>query len=161
MKRFIKIFALVAMFALMVSACKQKKEEAPIPEAPKPEVYQPQHKTAVVDLKTAKTYHYVAAPMSTAAKSVTVNYDGKNPYQTILVTFVYVNGDTFIYTVPDEFGIWKNEAGKWRILNDGSTVWMQGQTKQGKFHELIFYGDPRNNAKKITPNSYTGVIAYR
>lgn len=161
MKQFMKMFAIIAMFALMVSACKQKKVEAPLPETPKPEVYQSQHKTAVVDLKTAKKYHYVAAPMNTAAKTVTVNFDGKNPYQTILVTFVYVNGDTFIYTVPDEFGIWKNEVGKWRILNDGSTVWMQGQTKQGKFHELIFYGDPRNNAKKITPNSYTGVIAYR
>jgi hypothetical protein len=161
MKQFMKMFAIIAMFALMVSACKQKKEEAPMPEAPKAEVYQPQHKTAVVDLKTAKKYHYVAAPMNTAAKTVTVNFDGKNPYQTILVTFVYVNGDTFIYTVPDEFGIWKNEIGKWRILNDGSTVWMQGQTKQGKFHEFIFYSDPKNNAKKIKPNSYTGVIAYR
>ena len=96
MKQFMKMFAIIAMFALMVSACKQKKVEAPLPETPKPEVYQPQHKTAVVDLKTAKKYHYVAAPMNTAAKTVTVNFDGKNPYQTILVTFFYVNGDLML-----------------------------------------------------------------
>lgn len=161
MKKFFKLFAIVAMLALMVSACKQKKEETPVPETPKPVVHQPQHKSAVVDLKGAKTYQYVVAPMSVAAKSVKVTFDDKKVYQPIVVEFAYTNGDTFTYTVPAEFGLWKNERGKWRVLNDGSTVWMQGQTKQGKFHEFIFYGDPRNNAKKIKPNSYTGVIAYK
>ena len=77
MKQLMKVVAIIAMFALMVSACKQKKSEAPLPETPKQEVYQPQHKTAVVDLKGAKTYHYFAAPMSSAAKSVTVSFDNK------------------------------------------------------------------------------------
>ena len=35
MKQLMKVVAIIAMFALMVSACKQKKVEAPLPETPK------------------------------------------------------------------------------------------------------------------------------
>lgn len=169
MKTFVKFLAVFAVAGMFASCNKDNKEPetAPVPDTPKEEVYQPVHNSSTVDLKTAKKYAYYNAPTSSPAASVQVLYDQKAPYtQPIVVKYTYANGDTYTYTVPADFGLWRNEAGRFRVIyDDKGTVWMQGQTKAGKFHELIFYGDPQFNGKKIKPNSYrnlpAGEIKYR
>ena len=79
--------------------------------------------------------------------------------------YVYPNGDTFTYVI-NNFFVWPNQNGRDRIITDGDcTVWIQGQTKGGKFYEFVFYGDPKHNGSKIKPNSYrnlpAGEIKYR
>ena len=162
------LFLVLAMACMLVVSCgkKQKEEVVTVPEPPKPEVYQPVHKSQIVDFKTAKTYAYNFAPSNVAAKAVEVNYDVREYYtKPIEVVFIYPNGDTFTY-VLNNFGIWDNENGKPRVIaDDNCTVWIQGQTKYGKFHEFVFYGDPKYNGSKIKPNSYrnlpAGEIKYR
>lgn len=169
MKTFVKSLAVFAVAGMFASCDKENKESetAPVPEPPKVEAYQPVHSSTTVDMKKIKKYAYFNAPMSTAAVSVQVLYDQNAPYvQPITVKYSYANGDTHTYTVPAEFGLWRNEAGRLRVVSDDKgTVWMQGQTKNGSFHELIFYGDPQFNGKKIKPNSYrnlpAGEIKYR
>lgn len=168
MKKIFGTFAICAMACVFVTSCGNKKEEVPAP-APEPvveEVYQPQHTSVTVDLKTIKTYNYTAAPEGAPATSVVVNYDQKKPYQPIEIKFTYANGDTRTYIVPADFGLWKNQSGRFRVVSDDKcTVWLQGQTKKGKFCEFVFYGDPQFNGKKIKPNSYrnlpAGEIKYR
>ena len=165
MKRFIICLTLIAI-ALSVASCKKKQEPAPVVSEPVAEVYQPVHTEKIVDLATADRYMYFKAPAGVAAKSVKVNYDNKTPYAApIVVKYSYENGDTYTYTIPAEFGLWENELGRFRVvIDEQNTVWLQGQTRKGKFHEFIFYGDPRFNGKKIKPNSYinhpAGVIKY-
>jgi hypothetical protein len=93
---------------------------------------------------------------------VAVNYSKKAPYvKPIEVKYSYKNGDTYTYVIPSTFALWQNEAGKLRVVVDReNTVWLQGQTKSGKFHELIFYGNPKFNGTKIKPNSYVDEIRY-
>lgn len=165
MKKFFGMLAFVAI-ASMFASCgdKEKKvETTPVPEPVKEEVYQPQHQTKDIDLKTVKKYNYFAAPVAAPAASVVVNYDQKKPYaQPVEVKYTYANGDTYTYTIPADFGLWKNTAGKFRVITDNEgTVWMQGQTKKGKFCEFVFYGDPKHNGSKIKPNSYKNEIRYR
>ena len=152
------------------TCCKEEKSVEPpvVVDEPAPvEVYQPKHQSFNVDLSTAKTYEYVNAPTKTSATSVTVDYDPKVPYaKPITIKYTYSNGDTYTFIIPKEFGLWENEAGRFRVVTDNEcTVWVQGQTKKGKFHEFIFYGDPKFNGKKIKPNSYlnhpTGMIKYK
>lgn len=158
-----------AAIASMFASCGEEKkaEPAPVPEPVKEEVYQPQHNVQTVDLKAAKKYNYFNAPTASPAASVVVNYNEKTPYAApIEVKFTYANGDSFTYTVPASFGLWKNQAGKFRVISDNEcTVWIQGQEKSGKFHEFVFYGDPKHNGTKIKPNSYknlpAGEIKYR
>lgn len=166
MKTF-KIFAMFAMLIMLASCADEKKTQEPVVTAPPPvEVYQPTHQTANVVLAAIKTYEYRNAPTGVAATSVEVKYD-KTPYaQPIEIKYSYANGDTFTYVIPKDFGIWANENGKLRVVKDADcTVWIQGQTKRGKFHELIFYGNPKYNGTKIQPNSYrnppAGEIKYR
>ena len=165
MKNFIILFTFIAV-ALSVTSCKQKQEPTPTIQEPVVEVYQPVHNGKIVDLAIANRYTYFPAPTGSTAKSVKVDYDNKTPYATpIVITYSYGNGDTYTYTIPNEFGLWENELGRLRVVvDDQNTVWLQGQTKNGKFHEFVFYGDPRFNGKKIKPNSYLnhhyGVIKY-
>ena len=169
MKQFFKFSAMVAIVGMLAS-CSDKKEETPVLVEPKPSqevVYQPVHQSFDVDLAKSRKYTYYAAPAATAATSVTVDYDAKTPYASpIVVKFGYANGDTYTYTVPATFGLWKNSAGRFRVITDDKcTVWLQGQTKSGKFREFVFYGDPQFTGKKIKPNSYrnlpAGEIVYR
>lgn len=164
--KFLTVFAVSGMFV----ACNNKAKEpepVPVPETPKEEVYQPVHQTTTVDLKKAKKYAYFNTPTAEAATFVEVLYGQKEQYvQPIVVKYAYANGDTYTYTIPEEFGIWRNEADRLRVIyDDKCTVWIQGQTKAGKFHEFIFYGNPQFNGKKIKPNSYrnlpAGEIVYR
>lgn len=168
MKKIFGMLAFVAIASLLASCGEEKKPEpAPAPEPVKEEVYQPIHQSAAIDLKTAKKYDYRNAPTAAPAASVVVNYDPKKPYtQPIEVKYTYANGDTYTYTIPAEFGLWKNQSGKFRVVSDKEcTVWLQGQEKNGKFHEFVFYGDPKYNGTKIKPNSYrnlpAGEIRYR
>lgn len=163
-----KQFIMFCMCAAVLASCSEKKEPVVEPQEPQKEVvYQPVHRTMTVDLKTASKYGYYNAPNDVPATAVVVTYDQKLPYaQPVVVKFSYANGDSFTYTIPAEFGLWKNEAGRFRVISDDAcTVWVQGQTKNGKFHEFVFYGDPRYNGGKIKPNSYrnlpAGEIRYR
>lgn len=163
-----KIFVMFAIASILASCGgKKQQEETVAPEPPKQEVYQPKHQTETIDLKTAKKYDYRNAPTASPATSVVVKYDPKTPYaQPIEVTYTYENGDTFTYVIPAEFGLWKNQSGKFRVISDDAcTVWLQGQTKKGKFHEFVLPGDPKYNGVKIKPNSYrnlpSGEIKYR
>ncbi len=166
MKKFI-ILAMCTMFCMLAASCGKKKQETDPAPKPKTEVYQPRHVRVEVDLKNIKTYNYFSAPMSTPAKSYTVAYNTKVPYaQPIEIKYTYANGDTYTYFIPDDFGLWENEAGRLRVVTDtDGTVWLQGQTKAGKFCEFVFYGHPQYNGIKITPNSYrnlpSGEIKYR
>ena len=169
MKKFFVALAVAAMASCLFSCGEKEKEveKAPAPEPVKEEVYQPQHQSQTIDLKTVKKYNYFAAPTAAPATSVVVNYDQKKPYaQPIEVKYTYANGDTYTYIVPAEFGLWKNTAGKFRVISDEEgTVWLQGQIKKGKFCEFVFYGDPKHNGTKIKPNSYknlpAGEVKYR
>ncbi len=168
MKKFFGMLAFVAIASMCASCNEEKKTEvAPAPAPVKEEVYQPQHNAQAVDLKAAKKYNYFNAPTGSPAASVVVNYNEKTPYAApIEVKFSYANGDSFTYTVPATFGLWKNQAGKFRVISDNEcTVWLQGSEKNGKFHEFVFYGDPKHNGTKIKPNSYrnlpAGEIKYR
>ncbi len=166
-----KIFNLGIIMLMAIVACVscKSKDKAPetAPEPPKKEVYTPVHKSTTVDLTKIKTYNYFDAPMRTAASSVAVDYDQNRPYaRPITVKYRYSNGDTYTYTVPADFGLWDNEAGRLRVVIDGeNTVWLQGQTKKGKFCEFVFYGNPKYNGTKVKPNSYrnlpAGEIKYR
>ena len=168
------IFKIIAMCVLIMSvcSCQKKKQEPevvePTPPAPVEEkVYQPQHLSSVIDIGTAQKYEYINTPYDKAATSVELLYNNKIAYaQPITIKYKYANGDTYSYTIPAEFGLRTNENGKFRILSDNEcTVWIQGQTKKGKFHEFVFYGDPKYNGKKIKPNSYlnppAGNIKYK
>ena len=167
MKKYIIIFSLIAM-AMSVSSCQKKQAEQPVVE---PEViveeYQPVHHHQTIDLAQADRYTYFYAPIDDYAQSVNVSYNHKCAYAApIVITYYYENGDTYTYTIPQDFGLWKNEYGRFRVVTDSEcTVWLQGQTKSGKFHELVFYGNPYYDGTKITPNSYInhpkGVIGYR
>lgn len=168
MKKFFGMLAFVAIASMFASCGNEKKAEpAPVPEPVKKEAYQPQHKAQAVDLKAAKKYQYFNAPTASPATAVLVKYSEKKPYAApIEVKFSYANGDTYTYTVPASFALWKNQAGKVRVVSDKDcTVWLQGQEKNGKFHEFVFYGDPKYNGTKIKPNSYknhlSGEIKYR
>ena len=163
------ILFLLAFACLFVVSCnKDEKTTAQTPpeKPPKQEVYQPVHTTKTIDFGTAKTYNYSLAPTNVAAQSVKVVYDLKYNYtQPIKVIYTYKNGDTFTYVI-NNFGIWCNENMRPRVIYDNhGTVWIQGQTKKGKFHEFVFFGDPKFNGCKITPNSYrnlpAGEIKYR
>lgn len=167
MKKILGTVALCAICMLATSCGKKKEAPAPAPEPVVEEVYQPQHSSETIDLKTIKTYNYISAPDGPAATSVVVNYDQKKPYtQPVEIKFTYANGDTRTYVIPASFGLWKNQAGRFRVVSDDAcTVWLQGQTKKGKFCEFVVYGDPQFNGKKIKPNSYrnlpAGEIKYR
>jgi len=165
MKKTIALFALVSMLA----SCSQNSETTdpnPVPEPIEEAVYQPQHQSATIDLASAKKYDYRNAPLDKPATSVTVNYD-KVPYaKPIEVVYTYENGDTFTYIIPADFGLWQNSVGRFRVIKDAEcTVWLQGQTKNGKFHEFVLFGRPEKNGQKIRPNSYRnlpdGEIKYR
>lgn len=162
MKTFMKMAVCIMIVALAAVSCK-KKEEAPVQE-PVKEVYTPKHTLEQVDLSNLKTYNYISAPAGAAAVSVAVEYSETELYTPIKIKYKYANGDTRTY-VLDGFGLWANEAGRLRVVADQTTVWLQGQTKAGKFCEVVFYGDPKNNGKKIKPNSYrnlpAGEIVYR
>jgi hypothetical protein len=165
MKKSIFILALCALVMCLMASCKNeapKEESAPVEKPAVEEVYQPKHQSQTIDFKGLATYTYFKAPMATTAKTVTVNYNPKVVYeQPIVIKYTYENGDTYTYVIPKTFGLWKNENGKFRVVVDKqNTVWLQGQTSAGKFHELIFYGAPKNNEKKIKPNSYLGNINY-
>lgn len=168
MKTIIRSIAFCVV-TILVCACQEKKPEpAPAPVEPaKKEVYQPKHQSSTVDLKSIAKYEYVNAPFNEPAISVDVTYDPKVVYKRpIMIKYKYANGDSYTYTIPSEFGLWPNEAGKLRVITDDEcTVWLQGQTKKGRFHELIFYGNPKYNGKKIKPNSYlnppSGEIKYK
>lgn len=161
-----KIFMLLAFMCLLTVSCKDKKTEEVVVPEPKQEVYQPMHLNQTISYDATKTYNYFEAPNSVAAKEVTVNYDKREPYtKPIEVVYVYPKGDTFTY-VLENFGIWTNENGMYRVIVDKNcTVWIQGQTKCGKFKEFVFYGNPKYNGTKISPNSYInlpdGYIKYR
>ena len=168
-------FFLVAIFCVVLvsffTACEEEKKVEPVEpvveKVKEPEVYKPVHKSTDVDINVSKKYVYYPAPMNNVANSVRVDYDEKTPYaKPIVITYTYDNGDTHTYIVPKEFGLWENEAGRLRVISDDEmTVWIQGQTKKGKFHEFIFYGNPKFNQMKIKPNSYlnhpSGLIKYR
>ena len=164
MRNFIIYLAFIAI-ALSVTACKQKQEPAPVQEPPV-EVYQPVHTSQTVDLAATDKYIYFRAPLNDVAQSVKVSYDAKTPYAApIAIVYTYQNGDTYTYTIPKDFGLWNNEYGRLRVVIDKeNTVWLQGQTRKGQFHEFIFYGNPKFNGKKIKPNSYInhpeGIIKY-
>ena len=169
MKKIIQTIAMCVLVSCFCS-CKNKPQEViePIPTPPaKQEVYQPKHQSSVIDLKSAKKYEYVNAPYNEPAISVELLYNNKVPYaQPITIRYKYENGDSYTYTIPSELGLRANENGKFRILSDKeNTVWIQGQTRKGKFHEFVFYGNPKYNGKKIKPNSYlnppTGEIKYQ
>ncbi|MBR5598746.1 MAG: hypothetical protein IKW39_01760 [Alphaproteobacteria bacterium] len=150
------------------TCCKEEKkvEETPVViEEPTPEPYKAKHTTTTVDLAGAKTYQYFDAQKG-GAVSVSVDYPTTPYSKPIVIKYAYANGDTHTYIIPETFGLWKNEAGKLRVVTDENyTVWVQGQTKKGKFHEFIFYADPKFNGTKINPNSYlnppSGLIKYR
>ena len=155
----IKILALCAIACMLAVSC-GKKKEVPVVEEAQPEVYQPRHEHIVVDLNNIQTYNYHNAPAAEAATSVAVNYDEKILYQPVKIKYGYANGDTYTYVISDQFGLWENEAGRLRVVSDNEgTVWLQGQTKAGKFCEFVFYGDPKYNGKKIKPNSYRNLPA--
>ena len=165
MKNFIISLAFIAI-ALSVVSCKQKQEPAPVITEPVVEVYQPVHTSQTIDLSSAGKYTYFAAPLNDVAQSVKVSYDTQTPYaKPIVIVYTYSNGDTYTYTIPQDFGLWNNEYGRLRVVIDKeNTVWLQGQSKKGKFHEFVFYGNPKFNGKKIKPNSYhnhpEGIIKY-
>jgi len=168
MKKIFNLGIIMLMAIVAFVSCKSK-DKAPetAPETPKVEAYKPINKLTVVDLTRIQTYNYFDAPMKAAATGVSVNYDEKVPYaRPITVKYRYSNGDTYTYTVPADFGLWNNEAGRLRVVVDAeNTVWLQGQTKKGKFCEFVFYGNPKYNGTKVKPNSYrnhpAGEIKYR
>jgi hypothetical protein len=171
MKKSLFLALCVSVFAISIASCKEEKKvktTPPVVEEPKaPEVYTPVNQSVNVDVNTSSTYVYYPAPTNQVANSVRIDYDEKTPYaKPIIITYTYDNADTYTYIIPQEFGLWENEAGKLRVISDEEcTVWLQGQTKDGKFHEFIFYGNPKFNGRKIKPNSYlnhpSGLIKYR
>ncbi len=164
MKKFFGMIACIVAIASLTSCGNKKVEEkAPVQEPVKEEVYQPKHESQTIDLKGAKKISYYNAPTASPATSVAVNYDQKKPYAApVEIVYTYANGDTYTYTIPAEFGLWKNSASKFRVITDADgTVWLQGQEKNGKRHEFVFFGDPKHNDAKITPNSYKNTIRYR
>ena len=167
MKKFMKVIAMLVI-AVTVASCNKKEESVPVPvQEPVKEVYQPKHEQQEVKLEGLQKYNYFQAPQTQAATSVSVDYDQKTPYgKPISVKYTYANGDTYTFVVPADFGLWKNQAGKFRVVSDDkSTVWLQGQSKKGRLMEFVFYGDPKYNGTKIKPNSYrnlpAGEIKYR
>lgn len=162
----LKIAVLFFMAALIVSCGKKEEQKAETQVPAEPEVYQPKSQKIVVSLETAETYAYFDTPKAEAAEAVDVFYGETEYSQPTTIRYSYANGDELVYEIPQEFGLWKNQNRRFRVVSDADqTVWVQGQTKQGKFHEFVFYGDPKNNGKKIKPNSYrnlpNGEIVYR
>lgn len=169
MKKYVFLFAIICVVLVgFFAGCKEEKkvEQPVLIEEPAPVVpYEAKHTSSTIDLKGAKTYQYVNAPNREAAVSVSVEFPQVSYSQPIEVKYTYSNGDTHTYIIPSEFGIWRNEANRLRVVKDkDNTVWVQGQTKSGKFHEFIFYGNPKFNGTKIKPNSYlnhpNGLILY-
>lgn len=166
MKRKSIIMMMLAFACIVLVSCKQKTQEVPYVEPVlEDEIYEPIATWKVVDY-TSTTYNYYNAPCNIAADCVEVVYDGYDIYACpIEIEYIYQNGDTYTYILED-FGIWQNSEGSYRIIvDDECTVWVQGQTAAGKFYEFVFYGDPRYNGMKISPNSYrnlpAGEIKYR
>lgn len=150
-----------------MSACNNKEEEnqnpTDVPAPPQEEVYTPTTDTVNVDLSTAKRVTYLDCPRADAAATVVVDYDQNVPYaRPVTITYTYPGGDRLVYCMPANFGLWKNQNGKFRVVVDQyNTVWIQGSTKAGKFYEFVFVGDPQKNGVKIKPNSYKNEIKYR
>ncbi len=169
MKNFFNSLALFAMFVMCVACGGQKEDSAqtkPAPEPVKQEAYQPVHKSEAVNAMRCKKYNYYVAPKAEAATSVSVDYT--TPYKTdVSVKFTYKNGDTYTYSIAKTYGLWANEKnGKYKVVvDDKCTVWLQGQTYSGGYHEFVFYGDPQYKGTKIKPNSFknlpAGEIKYR
>lgn len=157
MKKFFVMCAIISIFV----ACGKKDETSIDDNATQNEKVTLSHQSTIFDLKTAKKYNYTNAPKKVSAKSVIVDYDKKIPYaKPITVKYSYASGDTYTFTIPANFGLWKNQAGRFRVITDNDcTVWLQGQTKNGKFMEFVFYGNPKYNGKKIKPNSYQDLPA--
>lgn len=172
MKKFFSYLAIFAMILVCVS-CGSKEEQAtpdltskPVTEPAKQEVYQPVHKSENVNAMRCKKYNYFAAPLATPATSVQVDYT--TPYKSdVIVKYTYANGDTYTYTIAKTYGLWTNaQTGNYKVIcDDKCTVWLQGQTYTGGFHEFVFYADPALNGTKIKPNSFknlpAGEIKYR
>jgi hypothetical protein len=119
-----------------------------------------------LNLKGLNRYTYFNAPSEESAISVTVKYDTKYPYRApIIVCYTYQNGSTYSYIIPETFGLRTNEMGRFKVIQDDElTVWMQGQTSNGRFYELVFFGNEKFNGVKIKPNSHYnhphGMIKY-
>ena len=169
MKKFIILFAFFAIALSAMTSCQKKQvveEVQTVCEMPAVAPYQPVHFMDTLKLKDLNCYTYFNAPTEEVPKSVTVKYDTKYPYTApIIVCYTYQNGDTYTYIVPEEFGLRTNEIGRFKIIQDDElTVWMQGQTSNGRFYEFVFYGNEKFNSVKIKPNSHYnhphGVIKY-
>ena len=160
MKKIVKLALCMMLIALAAVSCKRKDE---VSQEVTKASYTPQHVLKQVDLSNLTTYNYIDAPAGAAAVSVEVKYSPEL-YSPIEIKYKYANGDTRTY-VLNGFGLWENEVGRLRVVTDKTTVWLQGQTKAGKFCEFVFYGNPKDNGKKISPNSYRnlpdGEIVYR
>lgn len=170
MKKSIILFTFFAIALSVLVSCQKKQPTNVVStvesEPEVAEIYQPVHRTENVRLEEMKRYTYYASPTSEPAVSVVIQYNEQPYVAPTIVTYSYKNGDTYTYILPKEFALRENEIGRLRIVQDQyHTVWMQGQTKKGKFHEVIFYGNPEFNNKKIKPNSYInhpkGVIKYQ
>jgi hypothetical protein len=151
------IVMMLAIACICLVSCKQQKEEKVTVEKAVvvEEVFQPRHNMQHVEY-SSETYNYYNAPYSIAASGVEIAND-----ESVGVIFSYDNGDSFTFYLED-FAIWKNSEGTPRVIvDDECTVWLQGQTRNGRFYEFVFYGDPQYNGQKITPNSYLGEIKYR
>lgn len=168
MRKFIIILTLFAI-AFSVASCQQKQVEnieQNTGSEPVVKPYQAVHINETIDLKDLTSYTYFYAPFNKPAKDVTVKYDLKRPYAApIIVNYTYQNGNTYTYIIPKEFGLRTNELGRLKLIQDKyNTVWMQGQTADGKFYEIVLYGDSKFNEVKIKPNSHLnhpyGVIEY-
>ena len=159
MKKFIILLMLFAASFSMMTSCQKKQtsvETQPVMEEPVVNTPQVVHIYDTIKLKDLNHYTYFNAPNDEAVTDVCVKYDTKHPYAApIIVKYTYQNGDTYTYIIPEEFGLRKNEYGRFRIIQDGfHTVWMQGQNNKGYLYEIVFYGDPQFNLSKIKPNSY-------
>lgn len=158
----LSFFAVCATVCMLATSCSNSKEETPAP-APEPvqeAPYEPQHVTDTIAVKNLKTYNYLAAPAGVPAQSVSVDYGtpGRKP---VGIRFSYPNGDTRTVVLPAGFKLWSNQAGQPRVVSDKfCTVWVQG-TVNGRFCEVVVFGDPSLNEKRIKPDSYKGTITYR
>lgn len=168
MKKIIILFAFFAIALNVITSCQKKQcnEEQTVCEDPIVVPYQPSHIREIIDLKELNNYTYFNAPLGEPAISVNVKYDTKHPYTApIIITYTFKLGNTYTYVIPKEFGLRTNEMGRFKIIQDEHfTVWMQGQTTNGKFYEIVLYGNEKFNGVKIKPNSHYnhphGVIKY-
>lgn len=172
-----KVLGFLAIFAMFVTAsCNKTEEKVAEPVAPSTAVQEQQTvqsvatnpvvQTKALNAMKLKKYNYFAAPMDQAATGVVVDYT--TPYKSdVSVKFMYADGSTYTYTIAKTYGLWANlKTGKYKVVTDDQcTVWLQGSTYSGGYHEFVFYGDPKNNGKKIKPSSFknlpAGQIVYR